>query len=351
MSDYNGVAFFLGKMYPQHVGHEFVISCMMKKKYKKIIIMVCYNDTQHYDTEYMGDRLTHEDRLVAMQDFVEQHRWKLCPETQIVIEFFDDSHMPTAEESDVAVSQAWAEMIHHRYDNLTDLYGSEEYVRYMAGFMEGVTPHVVDLQRVVNPVSGTKCRTNLIGNWDKLAHHYKEKLNYRIAIMGAESTGKSTLARNTAYWNQGTCVMIPEQGRIHMTHPELSKRDLELFAIRQYNQMQFAAVEKPISIIDTTCITTEMFCPLYGIKSELVGELAMLENIDLYVVLKPLVEFEQDGMRVMTEYETRQTLTNALISRLECDHQNFIVIDESDPEKRMEIMNNIIKEAIETMSK
>lgn len=351
MVEYNGVALFLGKYYPQHVGHEYVLERMMRKKHKKIIIMVCYNDTQTYDTEYMRDRLSHEDRLVAMQDFVEQNRWKYCPETQIVIELFNDADMPTAEESDVNVSKAWAEMIQHRYENLTDLYGSEEYIRYMTSFMDGVKPRVIDVQRMVNPVSGTKCRTNMIGNWDKLANHYKERLNYKIAIMGAESTGKSTLARETAYWNQGTCVMIPEQGRIHMVHPELSKLDLELFAMRQYNQIHFNAIQKPISIVDTTCITTEMFCPLYGIKSDMVGELAMLENIDLYVVLRPVVEFEQDGMRIMTEDATRQQLTDALISRLEYDQQNFIVIDEPAMDKRLEIMNNIVKETIETMSK
>lgn len=351
MCEYNGVAFFLGKMYPQHIGHEFVISTMMKAKYKKIIIMVCYNDTQQYDTQYMGDRLVHTDRLIAMQDFVEQNRWKYCPETNIVIEMFEDSNMPTAEESDVDVSKAWAEMIQHRYENVTDLFGSEEYIRYMASFMKGVKPHVVDMQRMVNPVSGTKCRTNMFGNWDKLAHHYKERLNYKIAIMGAESTGKSTLARETAYWNQGTCVMVPEQGRIHMVHPELSKLDLELFAMRQFNQIHFNAVQKPISIVDTTCITTEMFCPLYGIKSEMVGELALIEDIDLYVVLRPTVAFEQDGMRIMAEDATRQKLTEALISRLEYDHKNYIVIDEPAMDKRLEIMNNIVKETIETMSK
>lgn len=53
---------------------------------------------------------------------------------------------------------------------------------------------LVDLARVANPISGTAARADPVAAWAMLAPCVREHLALRVVFVGAESTGKTTLA-------------------------------------------------------------------------------------------------------------------------------------------------------------
>jgi NadR type nicotinamide-nucleotide adenylyltransferase len=77
----------------------------------------------------------------------------------------------------------------------------------------------VDPGRVAVPVSASQIRADLAGNWDQLIGPAQAGLAARVVVLGAESTGTSTIAellaahyrRRGGAWSRTRCV--PEAGR------------------------------------------------------------------------------------------------------------------------------------------
>jgi len=92
-------------------------------------------------------------------------------------------------------------------------YGDELAVRVRAR-------HVcVDPGRVMVPVSATQIRADLAGGWDQLVGPAQAGLAVRVVVLGAESTGTTTIAgRLAAHYRQrggawARTVCVPETGR------------------------------------------------------------------------------------------------------------------------------------------
>jgi HTH-type transcriptional repressor of NAD biosynthesis genes len=82
----------------------------------------------------------------------------------------------------------------------------------------------VDPDRSVYPVSGTQIRADPIGQWHHLATPTRAGLAARVVVVGAESTGTTTLAEQLAVHFRmrggsfGDTRWVVEHGRLHTEH-------------------------------------------------------------------------------------------------------------------------------------
>lgn len=98
------------------------------------------------------------------------------------------------------------------------VFSSESYGDELAARL-GARHVCVDPDRTAVPVSATAVRADLAGHWDRLATATRAGLAVRVVVLGAESTGTTTVAealaaRYTArgrVWSRTACV--PEYGR------------------------------------------------------------------------------------------------------------------------------------------
>jgi HTH-type transcriptional repressor of NAD biosynthesis genes len=163
-------------------------------------------------------------------------------------------------------------------------------------------PHVVhvsvDPGRIRIPVSGTAARSDIHAH-----RHYLDPIVYRdfvqrVAILGGESTGKSTLAKQLAA-NLGT-VHVAEYGRElwEQRNGALRESDMVDIARTQVAREQACADGAHRFVFcDTTPLTTLLYAQAMFGKAE--PELALLAERPYHQVLlcAPDIPFVQDGTR------------------------------------------------------
>lgn len=175
----------------------------------------------------------------------------------------------------------------------------------------------VDPNREIIPISGTEIRNNPVENFKYLPQYVKADLAKKVAIIGPESTGKSTLAKHLA--NKFKCGYVPEYGRTlaEARKNKLTKEDFETIFNTQDFFLKNALHnldDVPLVISDTEAITTEVwyehFFSSVCDKHE--------SDFDLYILLAPTTPFIQDGTRMTNEKERwsmYSKLENELIRR------------------------------------
>jgi HTH-type transcriptional repressor of NAD biosynthesis genes len=82
-------------------------------------------------------------------------------------------------------------------DRVDAVFSSEAYGVELAERF-GATPVIVDLDRARVPVSGTAVRADPVGHWHLLAPGVRGWLARRVVVVGAESSGTTTMARALA---------------------------------------------------------------------------------------------------------------------------------------------------------
>ena len=123
----------------------------------------------------------------------------------------------------------------------------------------------IDEGRRINPVSGTAIRADVAGNWHELAPAVRAWLTARVVVLGAESTGSTTLAEALAD-RLGT-LWVPEYGREHsvireggLTAPWRSD-EFDLIVDRQIalEQQALRQVPVPVLVCDTDVLATALW--------------------------------------------------------------------------------------------
>jgi len=118
----------------------------------------------------------------------------------------------------------------------------------------------------------------------------------RVCFHGAESTGKSSLAKRlAAEWN---CPLVGEYGRTYAETIDTNFRiaDLTAIAARQNRMMREACIgDPPLVLLDTDPLMTAAWAEmLFGhAPSVLLG----YDKAELYLLFEPDVPFVEDGTR------------------------------------------------------
>jgi HTH-type transcriptional regulator, transcriptional repressor of NAD biosynthesis genes len=203
----------------------------------------------------------------------------------------------------------------------------------------GATAVCLDLDRDRHRVSGTAVRRDPMAQWDRLAPCVREFLCRRFVLVGAESTGKTTLAAALAarlherggVWRQ--TQWVEEYGREYtlgklaaaktrdpsatMDALQWTSSEFEVIAREQQRREDRAArTSSAVLICDTDAFATALWHERYtGKKSPSVEAIAAVSPPRAGYILTGVdeVPFEQDGLRdgegirswMHGEFETR----------------------------------------------
>lgn len=160
----------------------------------------------------------------------------------------------------------------------------------------------VDPGRAIVPVSGTRIREAPLAHWAYLPPPVRAHYAKRIAIVGAESTGKSTLAAALA--DHYATRVVPEYARTYLEaleRPPVAD-DLPVIAAGQRASEDVLARScNRILICDTDALVTKLWSELlFGACDPRVEELARAPY-DLWIVTGPEVPFEPDPVRYLPD--------------------------------------------------
>lgn len=168
---------------------------------------------------------------------------------------------------------------------------------------------VIDAGREVVNISATELRRNLYKHWDKLPPYVRKYFVKKVAIVGTESCGKSTLTKKLAkLYNTN---FVEEVGRKYCCKysNRLTKEMFNLIAMEHFLEQEEKAVNSnKVLFVDTEAVVTQFYLNKYfsGEKFDLIEEIIKIQNYDLVIFLEPDVEWVDDGLRNEKDEEIRK---------------------------------------------
>jgi NadR type nicotinamide-nucleotide adenylyltransferase len=170
----------------------------------------------------------------------------------------------------------------------------------------------VDLERETYQISGTEARLGIPGQIPNVSQFVQASLVPRIAILGGESSGKTTLAKALAD-ALGT-VWVPEYGRTLTERiggtDQLCYNDmLKIAEVQVDEERKIARQAKGYLVCDTTPLTT-MWYSKELFNSHVSPRLRELSErpYSHYILCGNEIPFEQDGTREGPEFRDRAWL-------------------------------------------
>ncbi|MEV7615674.1 AAA family ATPase [Streptomyces sp. NPDC089799] len=329
-----GHGLVLGKFYPPHAGHHHLVRTALRQC-ARLTVLVCASSVESVPLA---------DRVAWMR---EEH-----PEADVV-GAVDDHPVDLL---DPAVWDAHMAVFRAAVPGPVDaVFTSEEYGAELARRF-GAEEVLVDPDRTRHPVSGTAVRADPAACWEFLSAPVRAALARRVVVLGAESTGTTTLSRALAghYRERGgvwaRTGWVAEYGRRHSEEklaalravdPEADWADAEfgteefpVIARRQdADEERAARIGSPVLICDTDSFATGIWHERYlGCRSPEVEAIAARRPRDLYLLTHHEgVPFEDDGLR--DGPGLRPWMTDRFQEELTLTGRRFLVVRGSGQER------------------
>ncbi|MFB7181681.1 AAA family ATPase [Streptomyces sp. NPDC056257] len=323
----HGHGLVLGKFYPPHAGHHHLVRTA-QDQCERLTVLVCAASVESVPLA---------DRVAWMR---EAH-----PGAQVVGAVDDipvDLHDPAIWEAHMAVFRS---AVPGRVDAV---FTSEEYGGELARRF-GAEEVLVDRERTLFPVSGTAVRRDPVGSWEFLGPAVRAALTRRVVVLGAESTGTTTLSRALAdhYRRRGgvwaKTGWVAEYGRRYSEEklaaaraadPAASWADVS-FASEEFpviarrqdaDEERAARLGSPVLFCDTDSFATGIWHERYaGGRNPEVERIAARNPRDLYLLTDHAdVPFEDDGLR--DGPQLRPWMTERFRAELERTGRRFLVV-------------------------
>ncbi|MFI8277162.1 AAA family ATPase [Streptomyces sp. NPDC085929] len=351
MSGANGTKRFghglvLGKFYPPHAGHHHLVRTA-QEQCERLTVLVCAASVESVPLA---------DRVAWMR---EAH-----PGAEVVGAVDDipvDLHDPAVWEAHMAVFRGAVP------GPVDAVFTSEEYGSELARRF-GAEEVCLDPGRTRFPVSGTAVRADPVGNWEFLGPGVRAALTRRIVVLGAESTGTTTLSRALAahYRARGGVWAgtgwVAEYGRAYSEEKLAAARaadpaatwedvsftsaEFPVIARRQDAEEERAArTGSPVLICDTDSFATGIWHERYmGGRSEWVEKIAAMTPRDLYLLTDHAdVPFEDDGLR--DGEHLRPWMTDRFRAELDRTGRRFLIV-RGDHETRLKAAVEAVDELL-----
>lgn len=275
----------VGKFYPPHAGHHYLIDEAQRRARRLTIIVA-------------GSRQETIPLELRVKWLRERH-----PAARVVAGY-DETPVDL---DDPAIWDAHIRVFRDLCPEPVDaVFSSEEYGDELARRFDA--RHVaVDRSRSAVPISGTVIRADPAAHWSSLAPSVRAWLTRRVAIVGAESTGTTTLAREVGAHYLTECV--PERGRavteslvaggMPLGEIDWSAVDFRAIATAQLADEDARARRSgPVLVCDTEAMATCVWQERYqGRSTADIEDLAANRSYALYILTSDDVPFEQDGLR------------------------------------------------------
>ena len=271
-----GLGLVIGKFLPPHRGHKHLIEFATAHS-EQTVIIVCAKPSDLVEGEIRGQWLR-----------------EIHPAARVLV--IDDRY----DEKD---SRIWAENTIRWLGRAPDaVFTSEDYGDTYAKLM-GARHVSVDRPRQQVPISGTAVRLDPFANWHFIEPPVRGWFAKRVCVLGAESTGTTTLARTLA--ERLRTPWVAECGREYSMRKMAAKDDIwrtpEFVHIAEEQQRrEHAAAQRAdrVLICDTNAFATTLWHRRYvGADSPVVAAIARQGRCDLYLLTGDEIPFVQDGLR------------------------------------------------------
>lgn len=152
---------------------------------------------------------------------------------------------------------------------------------------------------------------------------------YKIAIIGPESTGKSTLAAQLA--QHYSCSFIPEYSREYLAGLDQGYDIHDVVAIAQGQQRHIdaAIAQQPEYLIsDTEAIVNKVWCEfVFGTTPQEIDTLVKRQDFDLYLLCDIDLEWTFDPLRENPDINDRRSILGLYLKALESINATYKIIN------------------------
>ncbi len=342
-----GVIF--GKFYPLHTGHIYLIQRAISQV-DELYIILCSDtkrDLNLFRNSAMSRQPTINDRI----------RWLLQTfkyQKNIHIELLEEDGIPAYPNGWHEWSERVKVLFNEKGISPDCVYSSEPQDVEMYKNMFNLETKLIDPKRQFMQVNATQIRQAPLKNWQYIPTEVRPFFVRTIAILGGESSGKSTLVNKlanvfntTSAWEYGRDYVFQQLGGDERA---LQFADYDKIALGHAQYIDFAIKHaNRVSFIDTDFVTTQAFCKKYEGKEHPFLQ-AMIQNyrFDLVILLENNTPWVSDGLRSLGNPNQRKDFQKLLISLLEKNNINYIKIDSPDYEERylkcIELVNQLIND-------
>ncbi len=302
----------IGKFYPPHRGHKYLID-RARSACKSLTVILCYKQT-----ETIPGIL----RAAWLQ--------RIHPDVRVLV--VEDNKLADDD------SEGWAKFTIEILGYVPDaVFTSEAYGDPYASFM-GTVHVLVDKARTHVPISATMVRSNPLKYADFLEPCVRAYFARRVCVLGAESTGTTTLSMALA--EHYHTVWVPEDGRmyslgkIHGDAYAAWRTDEFVHIAEAQNELEDTLAESSngLVICDTNAFATAIWHERYmGTRSKEVEDIGDSREYALYIVTGDEIPFEDDGLR--DGEHIRHAMHTRFIERLIEEKKHFIVVTGSREER------------------
>lgn len=277
----------LGKFLPFHLGHKYLIDIALENC-DIVHVIVCHNRSQ----------------MISGESRIDSIRFTYSKNINVIVHSLEDDELPQSDKESPSLDHfygMWVPVVRDLVSELDCVFTSEDYGDDFARYL-GIDHFLVDRNRVKYSISGTEIRNDPIKNWDFISEELRSNFVKKVAIVGPESTGKTTLTQNlSSYFNTN---FVLEYGRlVSENKPDLDIDDFyHISEGRRSLENWMIIYSNKLLICDTEDITTytysKMYCPNDYLKyDDYFEKVIRLYDYDFYILLRPDCESVQDGTR------------------------------------------------------
>lgn len=328
-----GVVF--GKFYPLHTGHIYLIQRACSQVDQLHVIM-CHDDQRDRDLfthSAMSQQPTVSDRL----------RWLLQTfkyQSNIHIHSFDEQGITPYPNGWSAWSASINAFMNSQGITPDVVYTNERDDAPLYQQWFGVQTQLIDPERSFMKISGTQIRQDPFRYWEYIPTEVKPFFVRTVAILGGESSGKSTLVNKlanifntTSAWEYGRDYVSLHLGGSEMA---LQYSDYDKIALGHAQYIDFAVkYANKVAFIDTDFVTTQAFCKKYeGREHPFVQALIDEYRFDLVILLSNNTPWVEDGMRRLGDPTDRKAFQMLLEQMLVANNIPFARIESVDYDAR-----------------
>jgi NadR type nicotinamide-nucleotide adenylyltransferase len=302
----------IGKFYPPHRGHKYLIDTA-SAACEELTVIVCANERQ-----------TIPGALRA--------KWISRIHPNVHVKLIDDSCLADDD------SEGWAKHSIAILGYVPDaVFTSEDYGDPYASFM-GCVHVLVDKERKTVPISGTMIREHPEKYPEFLEPIVRAYFAKRVVVIGAESTGTTTLAQDLA--RHYHTVWVPEYGRFYsegklFADENAAWRTEEFVTIAKEQaalEESLAQASNGLVLCDTDAFATGVWHERYmGTRSADVELVDRNHPHTFYIVTGDEIPFVQDGTR--DGEHIRHAMQKRFIERLTEEGKDFVVVTGNKDER------------------
>lgn len=331
-------AYVLMTALPPTLGHLDLIQFAGALNVRKVVVFLNTQPDEPMVTERyqaLWDTLVDLNRLEGREKY--DIKWQNEATQQEPIDGDDDAFWAN-----------WVDNL-HRYGFVDGDYivASETYGVELAKRANGVfMPY--DPERWSRYTKGTAVRNDWTGTeeWASILPAFRQKIQKKITIFGAESTGKTTLTEALQSRWATESIKLFEWARpyLEMTGPEVSVSGMyHIWEGQLALQLRaYEAALKPLVIQDTDLYTTIGFWEHWDPASMPVGILfdAKMTQSDLYIITRSNIPFEHDILRYGGD--ERETPDQYWIDICEKYGLNYVVLDSESLDDRLDEASDLV---------